>query len=76
MRWGSWWAIQDRTCGWSLGLHLEPHTHRTNAGVAYGPYLDVHVGSRVYSVGRNPIYAGEVALLSSYSRGGLHDSSH
>ena len=76
MRYGSWWSIQHRTCGWSIGLHYEPHTHHTNAGIPYGPYLDVHFAHWVFSVGRNPIYAGELELLVSYSRGGLNANCH
>jgi hypothetical protein len=44
----------------------------TNGGVRYGPYVDLHVGPVIASVGRNPIYAGEIDLLQSYSRGGLN----
>lgn len=70
MRYGSWWAVQ-RNAGLGLGLHFELRTRVTNAGVRYGPYLDLHIGQAVLSIGRNPIYAGEVDLIQSYSRGGI-----
>jgi len=70
MRWGRWWAVQ-RNGGFSLGLHIDPFTHRTNDGTKYGPYLDLHLIQWVVSVGVNPIYAGELHLKASYSRGGI-----
>lgn len=72
MRYGRWWACQwDVSRLFALGVHLEPRVRRTNDGTRFGPYLDVHLPCVVASVGRNPIYAGEVDLLRSYSRGGL-----
>ncbi len=70
MHWGSWWACQ-RNSGLSLGLHVELRQHVSGAGVRYGPYLDLHLIQWVVSIGVNPIYAGELHLKSSYSRGGL-----
>lgn len=70
MRYGRWWAVQ-RHAGLSLGVHLELRARRTNAGTRYGPYVDLHVGPFVVSVGVNPIHAGELDLLTSFSRGGL-----
>jgi len=70
VRYGSWWAVQ-RNGGLSLGVHLEPFAHRTNDGVRYGPYLDLHLIQWVVSIGVNPIYAGDAHLHASYSRGGL-----
>lgn len=76
MRYGSWWAVQWQPAI-SAGFHLEPRWWlRTNSGVCYGPYLDLHLGPLVLSVGRNPIYAGEVDLLKSYARGGLNGDRH
>jgi hypothetical protein len=73
MRWGAWWAVQTAASigPFSLGVHVELRARHTNAGVRYGPYLDLHLPFCVVSVGRNPIYAGEVDLLQSYSRGGI-----
>lgn len=70
MRYGSWWALQ-RNSGLSFGVHVEPRSHVSGAGVRYGPYVDVHVVQWVVSVGVNPIYAGELHLKASYSRGGI-----
>lgn len=73
--WGSWWAIQ-RNAGFSLGLHLDWQSRVCGSGVPFGPYLDLHIGPFVLSVGRNPIYAGEIDLLQSFSRGGLNAREH
>lgn len=74
MRWGAWWAVQTaRSIGpVNFGAHVELRARATNAGVRYGPYLDVHLPFAVVSVGRNPIYAGELDLLRSYARGGVN----
>lgn len=77
MRYGSWWAVQRHDSPINFGLHGEWRWWlRTNSGVRYGPYLDVHLPWLVLSVGRNPIYAGEVDLLKSYARGGLNGDRH
>ncbi len=71
IRYGSWWAIQFSTAyAVQLGFHLELRRRRT-ADTAYGPYLDVHLPFLIASVGRNPILAGELDLVLSYSRGGV-----
>jgi hypothetical protein len=80
MRWGRWWAVQwARSIGpLNLGLHVELRRRPLNGGGTYGPYVDLHLPFCVCSVGNNPIYAGEVELVRSYSRGGLrahHDAS-
>lgn len=72
MTYGPLWALQwglDRLL--SIGLHIEPRSRRTNAGTRYGPYLDLHLPGLVLSVGINPILAGELDLIRSYSRGGI-----
>lgn len=71
LRYGSWWAVQWSTDSLGLGIHVEPRIRRTNAGVRYGPYVDLHLPMLVISFGRNPIYAGEVDVVQSYSRGGV-----
>lgn len=75
MRWGRWWAVQ-RNGGFSLGLHIEFQKHNTNSGIPYGPYVDIHLAQWVLSFGRNPIYAGELHLKASYSRGGISGYSN
>lgn len=75
MRWGKWWAIQQNG-GISFGIHLEWKSRMTNGGVRFGPYMDLHFLCWVFSVGVNPIYAGELHLKASYSRGGLSADSN
>jgi hypothetical protein len=70
MRYGRWWAVQ-RNAGLSLGIHIEFRRRITNDGVRYGPYVDLHIGQHVFSFGVNPIHAGAIDLLQSYSRGGI-----
>lgn len=74
MWYGPWWAVQPN--GLSLGLHLELKRRRTNSGIHFGPYIDLHLPGAVFSVGRNPIYAGELDLIRSYSRGGKRADGH
>ena len=64
---GSWWMIQWSFDGWfSLGIHIEPRKLPR-----YGPYVDLHLGCCIVSVGRNPAYSGEFQRSVSVSRGGL-----
>jgi hypothetical protein len=75
MIYGSWWGIQ-RNQGLSFGVHIELRKRVTNSGVPFGPYVDFHFVQWVFSVGRNPIYAGADDLQKTYSRGGLSADSH
>lgn len=59
-----------------IGLHLELRRRVTNAGVSFGPYIDIHLPFVCVSVGRNPIFAGELDLRASTSRGGLNGDDH
>ena len=70
MRYGTYWACQ-RNSGLSLGIHVEWRSRMSGAGVRYGPYVDLHLIQWVVSIGVNPIYAGELHLKASFSRGGL-----
>lgn len=77
MNYGPWWAIQwnlSRTI--SLGIHIDFSSHKTGSGIIYGPYMDLHLPCLILSVGRNPIYSGEIELLSGYSRGGLNGNNN
>ena len=73
MRYGRWWSVlpvQERCL--SLGVHLDTRARRTaGEGLRYGPYVDLHLGWVIVSVGVNPIYAGEVDLLIPSARGGV-----
>jgi len=52
--------------GWfSLGIHIDfRHRHRGD-GLHYGPYVDLHLGFFILSLGLNPVYAGEIDLKTS-----------
>jgi hypothetical protein len=65
-RYGKWWMLQWELDGWlSLGIHLDfRHRHRGD-GLAYGPYVDFHLGFVIVSLGLNPVYAGEIDLRTS-----------
>lgn len=55
IRHGSWWMLQWQFDGWfSLGLHID-FKRRVHGRyfVPYGPYLDLHIGPCILSVGRN-----------------------
>lgn len=61
--WGRRWAIQWATDGTlSLGLHLDPRRRRAPAG-NYGPYIDLHLGPLVLSLGNNPARASGIPEL-------------
>lgn len=70
-RYGSWWAIQS-VPGLSLGVHLDTRSRFAVNDVRYGPYIDLHFIKWVVSVGVNPIYAGAIDLLESWSHGGIN----
>lgn len=57
---------------WSFGLHVD-FARRTNAttGKRYGPYVDLHLGIAIISVGVNPAHSGELEKVISIGRGGL-----
>ena len=76
MKYGRWWAFQ-RSTGFSVGVHIEFRRRRTNSGIPFGPYFDLHLPpSFILSIGVNPIYAGDMDLIASYSRGGLNANSY
>lgn len=69
---GRLWAVQYVLDGWlSLGIHLDLKHRRTDAGRSYGPYVDLHLGVVVVSLGWNPAYSGDLERAISASRGGL-----
>lgn len=72
LRHGSWWMLQWAFDGWlSLGVHFDFRTRHLDDGQVYGPYVDVHLGCLIVSVGRNPAYSGSIEHLTSVGRGGL-----
>jgi len=48
----------------SLGIHVDPLTRQAAEG-SYGPYIDLHLGPVVISLGNRPDRAGDYARLSS-----------
>lgn len=64
IRYGDWWLWQWSLDGTlSLGLHVDLCRRQGDTG-PYGPYLDLHLGPAVLSLGRHPARAnGIVALL-------------
>lgn len=68
---GSWWMIQW-SCDWwcSLGLHIDLRHRRRADGLAYGPYIDLHLGFVIISLGYHPQLSGDLEKGISVSRGG------
>jgi hypothetical protein len=71
MAWGHWWALQWGRDRLGVGVHVELRRRTGSDAEPYGPYVDLHLPGFVFSIGRNPIYAGELDLIRSFSRGGL-----
>lgn len=68
MRHGPWWMIQWQWLGWlSVGVHVDFLHRRTADGLSYGPYVDLHLGLAVVSLGWHPLYAGSLDLQKSIS---------
>jgi len=77
MRYGRFWAVQyGRERLLEIGMHFEPRGRSTNSGIRFGPYLDLHLPGVTISLGRNPIYAGEIELRNSASPGGIDADRH
>ena len=56
----------------SVGAHVDFKTRYTGkTGVPYGPYVDLHLGRFVLSIGRNPAFASEYACTVGHGRGGI-----
>lgn len=72
LRHGRWWLLQWSLNWWlSLGIHLDLKQRKDCRGRPYGPYVDLHLGCVILSIGRNPAYSGELERVISTSRGGL-----
>lgn len=69
---GPWWMVQWSLDGWfSLGIHVDFKTRHMAHGLKYGPYVDLHIGCAILSIGRNPVYSGDLERAISVSRGGI-----
>ena len=64
-RHGRFWMIQwvlDGTL--SLGIHIDPLRRQWGEGEGFfGPYVDLHLGPLVLSVGNRPARANALAVL-------------
>jgi hypothetical protein len=78
MRHGSWWALLPVQGGClSLGLHVDTRRRRTGkTRTRYGPYVDLHLGRVILSLGVNPVYAGRDDLDAHHARGGVDGDCH
>lgn len=66
---GNWWLVQYAFDGTlSLGLHIDPLRRIGDHG-PYGPYLDLHFGPIVLSLGYHPARAG--GLVALFGQGGI-----
>lgn len=76
VRYGSWWCVQWCRDGWlGLGIHVDfrrriGYLADSDTPVRYAPYLDLHLGWLIVSVGVNPVYSGHLYCDTSVSRGG------
>ncbi len=69
---GRRWMIQWCADWWlSFGVHIDFRRRRRADGIEYGPYLDLHLGWLILSLGRNVVYSGDLQRVLSISRGGF-----
>lgn len=76
IRYGTCWMLQWQANWWlSFGVHLDPKQRRVAggrfAGLHYGPYIDVHLGFVIVSLGWRPYLSGELVNESGIARGGF-----
>lgn len=71
---GRWWMLQWCFAGWfSLGIHIEPRTGiTTKSGFRFGPYVDLHLGPFILSLGRRPQFTHIDKWAFQGSRGGVN----
>lgn len=81
MRSGSWWmwqwtwteysGIKVPFSGWlSVGVHVDLK-RRFQQDIGYGPYIDLHLGIAILSLGRNPKYSSAYHRVANFARGGV-----
>jgi len=59
--------------GWlSLGIHLDVRHRRDNFGNTFGPYMDLHLGVLILSLGWHPCFSTDLERVISVSRGSPH----
>ena len=72
VRYGRWWMVQWVLDGWfSLGIHVDLKHRQRGDGVTFGPYIDLHLGVVILSLGWQPCYSTELEKCLSVSRGGV-----
>ena len=70
-RFGTWWMVQIVFDGWiSLGIHIDFKHRRDVWGNTYGPYMDLHLGKMILSIGWHPYLSSDLERSATYSRGG------
>jgi len=71
---GRWWMLQYSWNWWlSLGIHVDLRHHPTDTPElrpAYGPYVDLHVGPAILSLGNRPVYTAVEEAQLTTCRGG------
>ncbi len=73
LQWASWsgdgprWLRGLPFDGWIDfgGVHVDFRHRRGPAGKTYGPYIDLHLGVLILSLGWHPVYAGDLDLRTS-----------
>ncbi len=72
MRYGRFWKLEWALDSWvSVGVHIDFRSRLTGrTKQRYGPYVDLHLGVVIVSLGVNPVYSGEYDLLAGPGRGG------
>lgn len=69
---GRWWMFQWSWNGWlSLGVHLDFRRRPVGDNKTYGPYVDVHFGPYILSLGNNPVYTAAEEFRIAGGRGGI-----
>jgi len=76
VRYGEFWMAQWQLSWWvSVGVHVDLKRRRVAggafSGATYGPYLDVHLGALILSLGWRPYLTGELRNSSGIARGGI-----
>jgi len=69
VRYGAWWMLQYSLDGtFSFGIHVDPRRRFSDTG-PYGPYVDLHLGVGVLSLGYHPARAN--GLVSLYGQSAI-----
>ena len=70
-RYGNWWMVQIVFDGWvSIGIHIDYKHRKDTWGRTFGPYVDLHLGKIILSLGWHPYLATDLERVISVSRGG------